>query len=349
MMGRSTLLIVGSLFGALPVIVAPAVCAELPPNLPPLLTPQTQTASTEDWSIWPGRKAAMEPGVTADRGAVPHGDDGTGRLAMLAKRQHRHPGPICPEREPAAKLPHCLRPAERADRAGRGIGTIDARTRFAMLFLGNSTAWKRTTRKQERIAAVLRHSVELTARSQSKLGGWLYSPDSSGDEGSVTVTQLQGLRACRNAVSPCPSRSSTRHEIPRCSINPTAASPTVPIARAKAVRRSLLPPLRAGTTPALRLPARCQGPGFLQIDRRKRREPRNQGLGPLLLRHLYMAQIMWLSGKETGIGTSGHERLAGRTAGRRRVVGRRRRRPRLRTASRRCPADPLRLPADLQR
>ena len=30
-------------------------------------------------------------------------------------------------------------------------------------------------------------------------GGWYYSPDSDRDEGSVTVTQIQGLRAARNA------------------------------------------------------------------------------------------------------------------------------------------------------
>ena len=42
-------------------------------------------------------------------------------------------------------------------------------------------------------------AVKLIARSQSGPGGWLYTPDSNGDEGSVTVTQIQALRACRNA------------------------------------------------------------------------------------------------------------------------------------------------------
>ncbi|MCA9678635.1 MAG: terpene cyclase/mutase family protein, partial [Myxococcales bacterium] len=36
-------------------------------------------------------------------------------------------------------------------------------------------------------------------RSQSRAGGWLYTPDSNSDEGSVTITQIQALRACRNA------------------------------------------------------------------------------------------------------------------------------------------------------
>ncbi|MBN2448386.1 MAG: hypothetical protein JXO22_16785, partial [Phycisphaerae bacterium] len=52
----------------------------------------------------------------------------------------------------------------------------------------------------------LQGAVELTARSQSAAGGWLYTPDARGDEGSVTVTQVQGLRACRNAGIAVPKR-----------------------------------------------------------------------------------------------------------------------------------------------
>ena len=36
--------------------------------------------------------------------------------------------------------------------------------------------------------------VKLTASGQSAAGGWTYVPG-MGDEGSVTVTQMQGLRA----------------------------------------------------------------------------------------------------------------------------------------------------------
>src|SRR5258708_35347869 len=40
--------------------------------------------------------------------------------------------------------------------------------------------------------------VELTSRAQSGAGGWTYVP-ASGDEGSVTVTQVQALRAAHNS------------------------------------------------------------------------------------------------------------------------------------------------------
>jgi prenyltransferase beta subunit len=57
------------------------------------------------------------------------------------------------------------------------------------------------------IHVVLTRAVNLTARSQSRAGGWLYTPDSNGDEGSVTITQIQALRACRNAGISVPSKT----------------------------------------------------------------------------------------------------------------------------------------------
>ncbi len=45
---------------------------------------------------------------------------------------------------------------------------------------------------------VIKKAIELTSAGQSRLGGWTYYPG-GGDEGSVTVTQMQGLRAAHNA------------------------------------------------------------------------------------------------------------------------------------------------------
>jgi squalene cyclase len=70
---------------------------------------------------------------------------------------------------------------------------------FAMLFLAQAYGVERDPTRQARIKGALRKAIDLTGKSQSAAGGWLYSPDSGGDEGSVTVTQIQGLRACRNA------------------------------------------------------------------------------------------------------------------------------------------------------
>ena len=70
---------------------------------------------------------------------------------------------------------------------------------FSMLFLAEVYGMQPTPATQERIRKVLEAAVQLTVRAQSDDGGWNYRPDSGGDEGSVTVTQIQGLRACRNA------------------------------------------------------------------------------------------------------------------------------------------------------
>jgi hypothetical protein len=70
---------------------------------------------------------------------------------------------------------------------------------FALLFLGQVYGMTQDEDLQNRLANALRRGCRLTERSQSRAGGWLYTPDSDGDEGSVTVTQIQGLRSARNA------------------------------------------------------------------------------------------------------------------------------------------------------
>ncbi len=70
---------------------------------------------------------------------------------------------------------------------------------FAMLFLAEVYGMEVDLKMQRRLRRVLENAIKLTARSQSSYGGWNYAPEDSSDEGSVTVTQVQGLRACRNA------------------------------------------------------------------------------------------------------------------------------------------------------
>ena len=69
---------------------------------------------------------------------------------------------------------------------------------FALMFLASvyGMITKETLRQQVR--AVIRKAVTLTSQGQSAQGGWTYVPG-TGDEGSVTVTQVQALRAAHNA------------------------------------------------------------------------------------------------------------------------------------------------------
>jgi hypothetical protein len=81
---------------------------------------------------------------------------------------------------------------------------------FAMLFLGEAYGMEQDKSRQTTIRGVLEKAIKLTADSQSGAGGWLYQPNSGGDEGSVTVTQIQGLRSCRNAGITVPKTTITR-------------------------------------------------------------------------------------------------------------------------------------------
>ena len=69
---------------------------------------------------------------------------------------------------------------------------------FALMFLASvyGMITKESLRKQVQVA--IRKAVTLTSQGQSGAGGWTYTPG-SGDEGSVTVTQVQALRAAHNA------------------------------------------------------------------------------------------------------------------------------------------------------
>ncbi len=70
---------------------------------------------------------------------------------------------------------------------------------FAMTFLAELYGMDQGGEMGARLKQVLTQAVKKTGQSQSINGGWYYSPNSGADEGSVTVTQVQALRSCRNA------------------------------------------------------------------------------------------------------------------------------------------------------
>jgi len=73
---------------------------------------------------------------------------------------------------------------------------------FAMLFLSQVLGEEEDAARREELIEVLRRAVEFTARAQTSAGGWGYVSAADGqdfDEGSTTVTQVQGLRGCRDA------------------------------------------------------------------------------------------------------------------------------------------------------
>ena len=81
---------------------------------------------------------------------------------------------------------------------------------FSTLFLSQVYGMEEDKDRQHRIRIALKKAIVLIARSQSRDGGWLYTPDSQGDEGSVTVTQVQAMRGCRNAGEHVPKATIER-------------------------------------------------------------------------------------------------------------------------------------------
>lgn len=78
---------------------------------------------------------------------------------------------------------------------------------FALLFLASVYGEEEDASRRKKLEEVLTRAAMFTYKAQTNRGGWGYltSVDGGGfDEGSVTITQLQALRAARNAGIPVP-------------------------------------------------------------------------------------------------------------------------------------------------
>jgi hypothetical protein len=69
---------------------------------------------------------------------------------------------------------------------------------FALMYLASVYGMQGDGSLRNRTKEAVEKGIALTASSQSGPGGWTYTPG-SGDEGSVTVTQVQALRAAHNS------------------------------------------------------------------------------------------------------------------------------------------------------
>jgi hypothetical protein len=170
---------------------------------------------------------------------------------------------------------------------------------FSMLFLGQLHGMEDDRLRQERIAGVLERAVTLTARSQSRAGGWLYTPDANGDEGSVTITQLQGLRACRNAGIAVPK------DVIDGALKylENSALPDGGIAYRADRRGDSRPPITAAAVACWYNAGQYENPLALKaldyIKRRIGRGGSRSGVwGHYYYAHLYMSQVMWLTSVE---------------------------------------------------
>ncbi len=73
---------------------------------------------------------------------------------------------------------------------------------FGLMFLSCAYGEEEDDKRRKKLEAIIKKAVEFSGKAQTKQGGWGYVSAADGggfDEGSTTITQLQGLRAARNA------------------------------------------------------------------------------------------------------------------------------------------------------
>jgi hypothetical protein len=78
---------------------------------------------------------------------------------------------------------------------------------FCMLFLSQVYGEEEDLDRRKKLEQILTRAAQFSARAQTSRGGWGYLSAADGndfDEGSVSVTQVQALRAVRNSGIPVP-------------------------------------------------------------------------------------------------------------------------------------------------
>ena len=84
---------------------------------------------------------------------------------------------------------------------------------FSMLMLSQILGEEGYEDRREELIEVLENAVTFCCQAQTDAGGWGYVSAKDGanyDEGSTTITQVQGLRGCRNAGIPVPAEAIER-------------------------------------------------------------------------------------------------------------------------------------------
>ncbi len=183
-----------------------AVPAQAAEPRPAMVTPQTELAIQKglDWlakaqhkrGSWSGGEglgvsseaamtglagvALLSSGNTPTRG--PYSAELRRAIYWVLSQQNRATGLICSRAEESRSM------------YGHG---------FCTLFLAETLGMAGSKKLESDIRVALQKAIKLTEGSQSNptldWGGWIYTPSGQSDEGSVTVTQVQALRACENA------------------------------------------------------------------------------------------------------------------------------------------------------
>ena len=122
--------------------------------------------------------------------------------ALIGQRLDDHARPVQP-RTSARRSTICsascgptassaIRPSDNRYTYGHG---------FSMLFLSQVLGEEEDEERREELIEALTKACDFSGKAQTPAGGWGYVSAKDGnnfDEGSTTITQVQGLRGCRN-------------------------------------------------------------------------------------------------------------------------------------------------------
>jgi len=271
----------------------------LPAIRPPLVTEETEKAIDSALKYLATRQAS--DGAFRDQGgfgSYPLSMTSLASLALMASGSTPTEGPYSPQLRKALTFAlHCSqrnglicpRGDNEESRSMYGHG-------FSMLFLAQVMGMEEDPERLARVRWVLQKGVALTEKSQSPLGGWLYTPDMTGDEGSVTVTQVQALRAARNAGIAVPKKVINRAmKYLKKSVQPDGG-----IAYRVGMSGSR-PPITAAAVACWFNAGEYDNPMALRALEYCKQEigfghSRRGVWGHFFYSHLYMSQVMYLAG-----------------------------------------------------
>jgi prenyltransferase beta subunit len=227
-------------------------------------------------------------------GTYPVAMTGLAALALAGSGSSLDQGPHAPALVKAvefilkqqARNGHFKAPGEQRSMYGHG---------FCMLALAQVYGGEGSLEMRRRIHDALTSAVRLTAKSQSAQGGWYYEPRTSADEGSVTITQLQALRACRNAGIKVPKETIEK----AVQYVYKAQNADGGIAYRAGQRGNSRPPISAAGLCSLYSAGIYEGERVEKLLRYVKRTVRPQlGHSHAWYTQLYMGQAMWMAGKE---------------------------------------------------
>lgn len=172
---------------------------------------------------------------------------------------------------------------------------------FSMLFLAEVYGEEEDARRRKQIGEVLARAVAFSGRAQTKEGGWGYVSAREGrgfDEGSVTITQMQSLRAARDAGVAVPKDIIAKgiQYIERCTDKEGGVRYSLQVSG------GARPPITAAAVACLYSGGEYENPLVARLiafaDKTLSPTIRTQGYGHWHYAHYYYAQVVYRQGDE---------------------------------------------------